>query len=111
MVMVKVMIRHIVLHLHDGLLLRCDVMTIVMIASIVSLGCLNLTIRGHFDPRPVQIISLHAIKSTENEQPLIVKNYSLVESTWSEGNVEGDAPRPRLQLKVVLMNVIESFEG
>ena len=86
--MVKVINRHIVvLHLHHSLLLRCDVMTIVMISSIVGLGCLNLTIRGHFDPRPVQIISLHAIKSTENEQPLIVKNHGLVESSRSKGDV------------------------
>ena len=93
------------LHLQDSLLLRRR------ISSVVRLRGLNLTVGGHFDPRPVQIISLHAIEAAEDEQPLVVQNDRLVESARREGDVEGDAPRPRLQLEIVLVNVIESFEG
>ena len=34
-----------------------------------------------------------------------------MEGARGEGDVKGDSPRPCLQLEVVLMNVIEAFEG
>ena len=58
----------------------------------------------------MQIISLHTIESSKNEQPLIVEDNSLVEGTGGQRDVKGDAPCPGLQLKIVLVNVIKSLE-
>ena len=82
-----------------------------MISSVISLSSLNLAVRWHFDPRPMQIVSLHSVEPTKHKQPLIVENHSLVECARGERDVEGDSPRPSLQLEVVLMNVVESFES
>ena len=82
-----------------------------MISSVISLSSLNLAVRWHFDPRSMQIVSLHSVEPTKHEQPLIVENHSLVEGARGERDVEGDSPRPSLQLEVVLMNVVESFES
>lgn len=83
----------------------------VIVLSNVGLSRLYLTIWGYFHASSVQIISLHAIEATKNEEPLIVENHSLVESTRCQWDVERDAPSPCLQLEVVLVDVVKSFEG
>ena len=82
-----------------------------VVLRVGSMGGLDLAVGRHFDARSMQVVSLHAIEAAKDEEPLVVEDHSLVESARGQRDVEGDAPCPRLQLKVVLMNVIEALQG
>lgn len=59
----------------------------------------------------MEIVALHPIKAAKDEEPLVVQDDGLMESSRGQGHVKRDAPSPRLQLEVVFMNVVESLEG
>ena len=58
----------------------------------------------------MQIVALHAIEAAEHEEPLVVEDDGLVEGAGGQRDVQRDAPSPRLQLEVVLVDVIKSLE-
>ena len=100
---------------------------LITLLSVVALGCLVRSdwhwlrlapilhqvraIGWLLDPCAVQIVSLHAVEATEDEEPLIVENHRLVESSRRGRDVEGDPPSPGLRFKVVLMDVVEALQS
>ena len=69
---------------------------ILLLSSIISLSRLNLPVRWHFDPSPMQIIALHSIEATKDEEPLVVQNYRLVERARGKRDIERNASSPGL---------------
>ena len=80
-------------------------------SSALAILILKILTCAAFYLRHVQVIPLHAIKSTKDKKELIVEYDWLVESSRRWCDIEGDSPRPAMRIKVELMNVIESCEG
>jgi len=72
---------------------------------------LNLLAIRHFDLGTVQIITLHPVEASENEEPLIVENYSLVEGSRGRRDIKRDPSCPCLQLEIILMNIVKSLQS
>lgn len=64
-----------------------------------------------FDPGTIEVVPFHSVEASKYEKPLVIEHHSLVKSARGWRDVEGDSPCPRLRLKIVLVNIIETFEG
>ena len=72
---------------------------------------LNLLAIRNFDLGTVQIITLHPVEASENEEPLIVENYSLMEGSRGRRDIKRDPSCPCLQLEIILMNIVKSLQS
>lgn len=93
------------------LLCTCIIVRLIVVRIVLCLHRLYLAIVGLFNASSVQIVALHPIEATEDEEPLVVQNDRLMESSRGERHIKRNAPGPGLKLEIVLVDVVESLEG